>query len=76
MLNLISQVWIKLINRIEIMNSKFGICLLFLLFLVHSNDLVLSNEFFTNYFTDNDFNTWTMSGNNIPADHFFTQCGS
>jgi len=58
------------------MNFNFAIFFISLLICIKTDDSVLSNEFITNYFTDNDISPWVMSGNTIPADHFFTQCGS
>jgi len=37
---------------------------------------ILSSEFYTNYFTDNDFGNWTITGSSLPSDHFFSQCGT
>jgi hypothetical protein len=48
----------------------------FLVFSVRMDDSVLANEFYTNLFTDGDFGSWSVLGNNMPSDHFFTQCGT
>lgn len=63
----------------KLYNGKMNYIIVFLFIgLVHfgQTNSILSNEFFTNYFTDNDFGSWTITGSNIPADHFFTQCGT
>jgi hypothetical protein len=46
------------------------------IFIIQTDDSIISKEFFTNYFTDEDLLLWTKSGVNLPIDHFFTTCGT
>ena len=52
------------------------IAVISLVICLNADDSVLSNEFYTNHFTDTDVSNWTIGGNNPPSDHFFTECAS
>ena len=41
----------------------------------HGSTYIISEEFHTNHFTNNDFNAWTLSGSSLPPRRF-TTCGT